>query len=256
MQRRVQARPSQLVIAAAIVMSGLGASAAFAQQAPPPPIWTGSFGAGFAVTSGNADTSTYNLAFNVTHDPDNPHVWKADALYLKGSNSGELNVNRSTFGVRDDYAFAERTSFFGQFRYLRDTFKEIDYLMAPTAGIAHKLVATEKTLFAIDAGAGAVIEKNFGRDSQTSGAINLGQNFSHKLTDTASITQMVNGLWKTSDFSDSLYTFGVGLAANITPRTTMKIELLELYKNLPPPGVQKQDLSLITSFVYSFEQKR
>lgn len=208
------------------------------------------------MTSGNADTSNYNLAFNVAHDPDNPHVWKADALYLRGSNSGETNVNRSTFGLRDDYSLSPRTALFGQVRYLRDTFKAIDYLIAPTAGVAHKIVPGPRTLLAIDAGAGAVVEKNLVGDAQTSGAINIGQNFSHKLTDTATITQMVNGLWKTSDFSDALYTFGAGIAANITPRITLKMEVLELYKNLPPPGVQKQDVSLITSFVYTFEQPR
>jgi putative salt-induced outer membrane protein YdiY len=251
-------RAAGKAIAAAIVWTTVGLGVAFAQAAappPPPPVWAGSFGAGFAVTSGNADTSSYNLAFNLTHDPDNPHALRADALYLRGSNSGTTNVNRATFGVRDDYSLSDRTALFGQFRHLRDEFKEIEYLLAPTFGVAQKIAVTEKVLLAADVGAGAVIEKNTGLDAQTSGAVNVGESFAYKLTNTATITQSVTGLWKTSDFGDALYTFGAGIAANITPRTTLKIELLELYKSLPPPGVQKQDVSLITSFVYTFEQR-
>ena len=249
------ARIRAAVVTTAIWLT-IGLGSAYAQAAPPPPpIWAGNFGAGFAVTSGNADTSTVNLAFAVTHDPMNPHVWKADALYLRGSNEGTTNVNRSTFGVRDDYALTQRTSIFGQFRYLRDTFKQIDYLMAPTAGLAQRIVVTPRVLLAADAGAGLVVEKNPGADADTSGALTAGENFSFKLSDTATVTQQVASLWKTSDFSDTLVTIGAGLAANITPRTMLKIEVLEIFKNLPPPGVQKQDVSFITSFVYTFERR-
>lgn len=220
---------------------------------PPPPVWAGSLGAGFAVTSGNADTSNFNINFAVTHDPANPHVVKADAVYLRGSNEGETIVNRSTFGIRDEYSLSERTAVFGQFRYLRDTFKLIDYLMAPTFGISQKLVVTPKALLAADAGVGFVVEKNPGFSRQTSGALTLGENFTYKISETATFTQNVTGLWKMSDWEDALYTVGVGMAAKVTDKITLKIELLEVYKNKPPlPTVKKQDVSLVTSLVYAF----
>jgi putative salt-induced outer membrane protein YdiY len=249
-------RVMQVTIATAVTWGIFGSGFAYAQAAAPPappPVWAGSLGAGLAITSGNADTNNFNVAFNVTHDPASPHVMKADALYLRGENEGVLAINRSTFGIRDDYALTERTSVFGQFRYLRDTFKLIDYLMAPTVGVSHKIITNAKTLLAADAGVGAVFEKNPGLGTSKSGAVTLGENFSYKVSDTATITQNVTGLWKTNDFSDALYTFGAGLAANITPKTTLKIELLEVFKNKPPNAlVKKQDVSLITSLVYAF----
>jgi putative salt-induced outer membrane protein YdiY len=216
-------------------------------------VWAGSLGAGLAITSGNADTSTLNIAFGLTHDPANPHLIKVDALYLRGENEGDLIVNRSTFGVRDDYALSEKTSVFGNFRYLRDTFKLIDYLVAPTVGVGRKLVTTPATLLAVDAGVGMVFEKNPGFEVNKSGALTLGENFSQKLSDTATVTQSASGLWKTSDFGDSLFTFGAGLAAAVTPKITLKVELLEVFKSKPPVAtVQKQDISLITSIAYAF----
>ena len=238
----------------------LGKGLAFAQAqaqppaAPPaePPIWTGSFGAGLALTTGNADTSNVNLTGKVTHDPRNPHLWVAEALYLHGSSEGETTVSRTAASIRDEYALTSRTSLYGQFRYLRDTFKAIEYLMAPTAGIAYKLVDLPRTTFTIDAGAGVVWENNTDLGTDTSGALTLGERFSHKFSETSTFTHGATGLWKTSDFGDSLYTITAGLAAAITQRTQLKVELLELYKSQPPPGIEKGDLSFITSLVYSF----
>ena len=235
-----------------------GPALAQAQAQPPaapppePPIWTGSFGAGLALTSGNADTSNFNLTGKVTYDPRNPHLMTAEALYLHGSTEGETTVSRTAFNIRDDYSWTTRTSFFGQFRYLRDTFKAIEYLVAPTAGIAYKLVDLPATKFTIDAGAGVVWENNTDLGTDTSGALTMGERFSHGFTETTVFTHSATGLWKTSDFGDSLYTVAAGLAATITQRTQLKFELLELYKSQPPPGIEKGDLSLITSLVYSF----
>jgi putative salt-induced outer membrane protein YdiY len=244
----------------AMLMMGL-AEAPAAAQAPaappaPPPVWAGSVGAGLAVTSGNADTSNFNLAVAVTHDPANPHVLKGDALYLRGSSEGELIVNRSTFGIRDEYALNDRLSVFGQFRYLRDTFKRIDYLIAPTGGVAYKLFTTPQTQLVGDVGLGLAIEKNPGLPRDTSGALTVGEGFTHKLTETATITQAAGALWKLDDPGDGLYTFGVGLSANLTTKTTLKVELLETFKSRPPlPTVKKQDVSIITSLVYAFERR-
>lgn len=250
-------RASALAVLAWTVF-GTGSALAQAQAQPPaapppePPIWTGSFGAGLALTTGNADTSNFNLTGKVTHDPRNPHLWVAEALYLHGSSEGETTVSRTAFSIRDEYAWTSRTSFYGQFRYLRDTFKAIEYLIAPTAGIAYKLVDLPRTTFTIDAGGGVVWENNTDLGTDTSGALTLGERFSHKFSETSTFTHGATGLWKTSDFGDSLYTITAGLAAAITQRTQLKIELLELYKSQPPPGIEKGDLSFITSLVYSF----
>lgn len=250
-RRRVW-RLGALVLLSSVLV---GRGAAFAQVAPappPPPVWAGSFGAGLAVTSGNADTSNLNVTLKLTHDPRNPHLVTADALYLNGSSEGEITVRRLAFNARDEIAWTDRTSFFGQVGYLRDTQKAIEYLVAPTAGLAYKLIDLEPTKLNIDAGAGATWERNTDQDTNTSGALTVGQTFSHQLTATAALTQSLKGLWKTNDFGDSLYTAAVGLAASITQRVELKLEFLELYKSQPPPDIKQSDLSFLTTVVYSF----
>ena len=43
---------------------------------------------------------------------------------------------------------------FGQNQYLKDEFKEIDYLIAPTAGLGYKLFDTAATKLDVDGSAG------------------------------------------------------------------------------------------------------
>jgi putative salt-induced outer membrane protein len=236
---------------------GLPARALAQLPAPPPPQpppgWAGSISAGLAMTSGNADTSSFNVAVKATFDPENPHLATIDGLYLRASNEGETTVNRTSLNLRDDVAFSERASVFGQFRYLRDTFKGIDYLAAPTLGIGYKLVNLERTKLNVDAGAGVAWERDSAsRAITTDGAFTAGETFTYNLTATTVITHGATGLWKMSDFADSLYTAGLGLAAALTPRTQVRLELLELYKSQPPPGRQPQDISFLTSIGYSF----
>ena len=64
---------------------------------------------------------------------------------------------------------------FGQNQYLKDQFKEIDYLVAPTGGLGYKLFDTAATKLDVDGGVGVVWEKNPGFDVDSSGAIAAGE---------------------------------------------------------------------------------
>jgi putative salt-induced outer membrane protein YdiY len=220
---------------------------------PEPPGWTGSFGAGLALTQGNSDTSTINAAYEVKRDTGGPVLFKSTGLFLRGETEGELTASRLVLDGRVDRKLTRRTSVFGQLQYLTDEFKEIDYLISPTVGIGQELFKNDRTELNVDAGVGIVSEKNEGLDVVTTGAVTAGENFKHKLTATTEITQKFSALWKMNEFADALYMFGVGLAANITAQTQLKAELLDTFKNRPPSDtVQKNDVAVLLSFVYKY----
>ena len=227
------------------------ASTAFA-QAPPaePKIWTINASAGLALTSGNSDTNTINAAYDLTYDPQRRNVIKSDALMLRGETEGELSANRIGINVRDEYKLTARTYVFGQNQYLRDEFKNIDYLIAPSGGLGYKLFDSDATKLSVDAGLGAVWEKNPLIDVRTSGAVTLGEKFVQTLTATTTLTQTFGGLWKTDDFGDSLITVGAGVGVAISTRTQLKVEVLDTFKNLPPPTVEKNDVAVLMAIVY------
>ena len=222
--------------------------------APPPPGWAGSAGAGLALTSGNSDTSTVNVAYDLKRDTGGPWLLKSAGLLLYGKAEDVLTSDRLSLDGRLERKLNDRTSVFGHTQYLRDQFKSIDYLIAPTVGVNQLLLKNERTELGVDAGVGGVWEKNPGLDTDLDGAVTVGQRFSHKITATTELIEKVAGLWKMDDFGDALYSFGAGLAASITAGTQMKIEFLDTYKARPPlPGVQKNDIATLVSFVYKFD---
>jgi putative salt-induced outer membrane protein len=235
------------------LMSARASAQPPAAPAAPTGPWTGSAGAGLALTSGNSDTSNFNASYDVTYDPKTNNVVKSDALYLRGKSGGNLTVNRLGFDARDQYSLTARSFVYGQLQFLHDTFKEIDYLVAPTAGVGYKLVDETQTTLAVDAGVGVVREKNPNLAATTSGALTASEHFMHKLSDLATVTQQVAGLWKTSDVGDSLYTFGAALAATLTSKSQLRVELLDTYKGKPPnPAIKKNDVATVFSIGYKF----
>ncbi|MFN2446870.1 MAG: hypothetical protein ABR606_14970 [Vicinamibacterales bacterium] len=50
-----------------------------------------------------------------------------------------------------------------------------------------------------------------------------------------------------------MYTFGGGIAASVTPRSELRAELLDTFKNEPPAAtVRRNDVSVLVSIVYKF----
>jgi putative salt-induced outer membrane protein YdiY len=220
---------------------------------PPPPPWTGSAGLGFSLNRGNTSTTNLNAAFEATHDPKTVSIWKFKGLYLRGDTNGARSVDRLLLDARYERTISTRVYGFAQVQFLEDQFKAIDYLWAPGGGIGYKLVATDTTKFNTDAGLGAKWEKNPGVDVRTDFIVTASDKFEHKLAKDSAITQGFTALWKADDFGDALYTFTAGVAAALTARTQVKLELLDAYVSRPPTAdVKKNDVALITAFVYKF----
>jgi len=227
----------------------------FAQTpSPPPPGWAGSASAGLAMTQGNSDTSTVNAAYELKHDSGGSVVLKSSGLLVWSKAEETVTSDRLSLDDRIERKLSARTSLFGQTQYLRDKFKSIEHLFAPTVGVSRLLVKNDRSELGVDAGVGVVFEQNPGLEMQKDGAVTAGQQFAHKLTSTTELKEKIAALWKMDDFGDALYAFGAGLAASISTRTQLKVEFLDTYKAEPPlPGVEKNDIAVLLSFVYKFE---
>ena len=233
------------------VLAWLMTAPAQAQPPAPPKIWTVALSAGLALTSGNTDTSNVNASYDIVFDPQRKNLVRSDALFLRGTTEGELTANRVGINVRDEYRLTPRVFVFGQNQYLRDEFKNIDYLLAPTAGLGYKIFDTATTKLSVDGSVGGVWEKNPGFDVSAAGALAFGEKLTQNLTMTTTLTQSFTSLWKMNNFDDVLLTAGLGLAASMSTHTQLKFEVLDTYKNLPPlPTIQKNDVAVLMSVVY------
>jgi putative salt-induced outer membrane protein YdiY len=203
------------------------------------------------MTQGNRDSSTANLSYDLRHRTESPFEFQSKGLILRGSTEGELTTSRYGFEARVDRRFGDRTSLFAQTQYLRDRFKEIDYLVSPTAGVSHLVITNDLAELGLNVGVGSVWEKNRDFGATFDGALSAGQQFKRRLSDTAQFTQSVAALWKVRDFADGLYTLNLGLTASLTTRTQLKLELVDTFKNRrQDPTVEQNDVSVIVSVVF------
>lgn len=222
-------------------------------------VWTGSLGAGLAMTSGNSDTSTFNISYELARDAQQRLIFKSTGLFIRSEQDDILNVDRTVAEVRMDYRLTYKLTTFGRLQYVRDSFKRIDYLLAPTVGLGYSFADTTQTKFEVDVSLGSALERNTGLRVRTSPAILVGERLSQQITNSARVTQSVSGLWKINDFGDALYTFGGGIGASITERAELKAEVLDTFKTeiLVPvdplaPRLRKNDVSVLMSVVYKF----
>lgn len=232
-------------------------AATFAQDpaAPPPdPVWKGNVGAGLSLTGGNTDTANYSLSFEATRDPKSRNLMRFTGLYLRSDQSDVKTSERLRFTFRDEYTLSDRVFVYGDMGYVRDPFKEIDYLLNPQAGLGWKAYQTDRMTFGLDGGLGVVWERNtFLEDTQSSGSINAGQQFEFQISEGTKFVQNLAALWKMDDFEDSLVHFAVGLATRLTSRTELKVEFIDDYKNVTPsPDVKKNDTAFLTSVIFNF----
>jgi putative salt-induced outer membrane protein YdiY len=235
----------------AVLLCLVGPAFAQAPVNEPPKIWTVTASAGLALTNGNSDTTSTNAAYDIVYDPHQRNLIKSDGLFLRARTEGDLTANRIGFNVRDQYKLTQRLYVFGQNQYLKDAFKEIDYLVAPTGGVGYKLFDTPETKLDVDGSVGVVWEKNPGFDVDSSGALATGEKLIQTLTSNTTLTQTFVGLWKMEDFEDTLFTFGVSLAVAMSTHTQLKVEALDTFKNKPPLAtIQKNDVAVLMAIVY------
>jgi putative salt-induced outer membrane protein YdiY len=234
----------------------LAAAPAVAQTCPCPPAptpgWHGSAGLGLAITSGNSDTQNYSLDFLVTYDPQKRNLIKIDGLYLRAKSEGSDTANKAALGVRDEYSLG-RGFLFGEGRYQRDRFKQLDYLITPIVGAGLKLVDRPRVKAAVDAGVGLAFEKLEARDVTTDGALRAGESIAWKISETASLTHLGSAIWKMDDFSDAFYHLDTALAASVSQRLELRLAGVIDVKNKPAdPALDKTDKAVLASIAFKF----
>jgi putative salt-induced outer membrane protein len=254
--REFVARASLLAVAATL----FGAGTVRAQEplcpcpppSPPPPVWKGALGAGVSLTGGNTDTSSYSVDFAVVRDPKKKDVFKADGFYLRTDTDGETAVDRTGLGARYERALGKgaRAFTFGEVRYLRDVFKDVDHLITPTVGLGYRLVDRERVKLSADAGVGLAFEQLAEREATTDGAVSASESLLWKLSKSASFVHGGRGLWKVNDFGDAYYHLEAGILAGLARRFDLKLTFADDYKTRPLPDKKKNDTAVLATIVF------
>jgi len=239
----------------------LTAGTAFAQAPPPnpaasspkPPALTGNVSFGLGLTNGNRDTTNFNGGYELKYTPSPRNAVKSSGLLLFGETEGVRSNEQYGLNVRDEFTPDTRVFLYGEFRYLHDRFKGVDYLISPTAGVGYKIVDQRGATLFVSTGVGGAWEKDTGSHFRRSGAVTFDQKLTVRLTRTASVAQSFYALWNITDIHDGLYVFRASVTAALAGRMQLKLEVADTYKTkVPPATLQSNDVALIASVVYRF----
>jgi putative salt-induced outer membrane protein YdiY len=249
---------SVLVLAGACLAPGPAAAQeppppAPAAASPPPPLLTGNVSFGLGVTSGNSQTTNFNGGYELRYSPSPRNVVKSSGLFLYGETEGVRSNEQYGLNARDEFTPNARFFLYGEFRFLHDRFKGIDYLVSPTGGVGYKIVERRRATFFVSTGVGGAWESDYGSHFRRSGAVTADQKLTIRLIRTASVGQSFYALWNVTDVHDGLYVFRANVTAALGGRMQLKVEVADTYKTkLPATTRENNDVALIASVVYRF----
>ena len=219
--------------------------------------WRGAMAASLALASGNTKSSSFSIG------ADGLRATKEDKVSvfltsLYGSteigNTTQKTANRTRGGARYDWNLSDRSFVFGLVELENDKIANLDSRLSIGAGMGYKVIKEKDTAFDVFGGIGYHTDKNtvFGlggrRSSVTTNATELllGEESSHKLSDSTSFRQKLTFYPNLSDSDKNRAQFDAGFVTAIAGGINFQVSLSNRYSASVPAGAKKSDLLLLT----------
>jgi len=243
-----------IAVAFALSSALLASSAAHAQATVKPDgQWRYAVGAAASISSGNSDAKALSLNADgvraTAHDK-----WSLYAKALYGENAGDTTANMLGLGGRYDRDLTGRWFGFGTADFLRDRPANLSHRLSAGAGAGYHVIVSEPVRWDVFAGLGyaqdsyidPVVVADRLRDSYGRAELLLGEESTHKLTDTTSFKQRFVIYPNLSDTGEFRSTFDAGLAVAINKTMSLTVTLGHRYNSDPGNGLDKSDVLLMT----------
>lgn len=240
--------------------------AAFADEAPAPPppqgVFVGKGQFGFLDSRGNSVSESINANLDAMRY-DGP--WKNE-LYLGGlygKNGGILSAERWEFREQTDYNINADWFGFGGLRYSHDLFDGFVYQASLTTGAGYKVLNTNDTKLAVQAGVGyrrlrpesvekdpdGVVTSRTPLEAKGDAIGTVGVDFSHAFTKTTTLT---NKFLVEAGSSDTLFHDDIALAVKMSNKLALSVGYGFIDNTKPTPPAKKIDTVASVNLVYAF----
>ena len=218
--------------------------AAMAQERP----WDASISFGYVGTTGNTDTTTYNLEALLKYDT---MRWTHNAKFqaLGAQENDAARAERYYLEDKSDFNLDADQYLFGKGSYTDDRFSGFEYQAAFSTGYGRYLLRNDTFNLQGFGGVGYRQNDIINAGSEGEVILSLGENFAWEISDSSSLTQSV-----TSEIGDELTVtrFEIGLESNIIDRIATKITFQARNTSKVPLGNKKTDTQTSVSLVYTF----
>ncbi len=212
-------------------------------------LWTGFVDLGLATAQGNARTSNVNVTANASRSTSRDKIdVNFMSLYASSNVSGAslVTANAMRGGIRYNLNVSPSVLSFGSTELEYDEFQNLDLRFSPSGGFGWRIIDNERTMLNVLGGASLNREFFATGLNRTSGEGLVGQEFTHKLSKIASVTQkfiMYPNLTRRGDYRMS---FDASAVTTIRKWLGWQFSVSDRLLSNPLPGRKKNDL-LFTS---------
>lgn len=225
--------------------------------------WTGKGEAGIAAASGNSDSKTGNLKFDLADTVDQwKHAFGGSAIYASADD--ETTSQRWELHEQSDYNFSAKSFWFGAARYEDDRFSGFDYQATVSTGLGRHFIDNEQTKFTGTAGVGyKILETRDAYDltgpvpvllqpgeRQTDAVFRGTLDLSHSLTGT---TKLLEKFLVETGADNTFVQNDFGIQVQMTDVIALAAAYSVRYNTDPPAGFGKTDTLTTLNLVYEFK---
>ena len=217
-------------------------------------LWNGYFDLGFSLARGNSHTDTLTTAFaaNRTTTTDKTSLF-LNQIYSTGTIGGVTGPTADAVrgGVSYDHNINARWfwSLLNTDEY--DTFQSLNYRFIGGADLGYHAIKTDRTILDL------LVGGNYTRESFTNGLVrnlgelNVGDDFSHKVTGVTSVTQSLR-FYEAPTSGEYRLAFDAGAATTIRKWLSWQVTVSDRYLSAPIFGRKGNDILLTTGVRASF----
>jgi putative salt-induced outer membrane protein YdiY len=214
-----------------------------------PGTWKHTIAAGLSLAQGNSESRQVNIEATTSCKSDAAET-RLGAVGAYGESEGATSEENARVHAQHD-----RTIVAGTYAYLNaelfyDKVAAVDYRVVVGPGIGHKLINSETSLLALEAGA-SYVEESLADEAGGGGlSLRVMQRYQHSLSGGARIWETVELLPELDFFAACLLPAELGVETAISKQLSMRIVLRDKYDGEPASGSEENDVSIRASLVF------
>ena len=212
--------------------------------------WSGGADIGFALTSGNSDTTNLAIGLAMTRATrnDKTNIYAA-SVYSRESTSGESRTIANTVrgGFRYDRDINGRWFAYVFTDLEHNGLQDLTLRLVPGGGLGYHAIRNERTELDLLGGLAWTREYFKGDfNDRSSAEAQVGQTLSHRFNSRVSLKEQLFLFPNLTNGGEYRVNFDTSLVTDITRRIGWQLTLSDRYLSNPPPGFEKNDLLLTT----------
>lgn len=216
-----------------------------------PALWKQRLEAGAQVRSGNTDSTDVMVGYRAQRQSGKSEL-AVDLNATYGETDGERTAQRAQAEARLDRFHSERFFSFYLLALEHDALEDLDLRAQQQAGIGYKFILTPRTLVQGEIGSGVREELFENGEWEIAPIGRIGGKWSQKIGTASKLEVRAAFLPDLIDLGTYRMEGEAALNTPLTNHFSLRFSLLDSFDSNPQPGIEKNDLTLLSSIVWSF----